>query len=975
MPLRHTDVRADVTGFLARVEVVQTFGNPFESAIEATYVFPLPERAAVDGFLLEVGERRIRGEIHRREEARGVYETARAAGYTASLLDQERPNVFTQSVANIPPGKEIRVHLRYIDILPFADGAYRFLYPMVVGPRYSPSSIRPATDPSVDATGPSYLRPGSRPGNDISVTLDLDAGVTIHSLMSESHEILVTRPGPTRARVTLAPGDTLPNKDLMLRWVVAGVMPEVGLLAHRAENEGFFALMIQPKAEIGADEAAPKEVIFVLDQSGSMSGLPIEMSKRFMRLALQTLGPQDRFNIVRFDSVATALARQPLANTQQNVSRGLEAIEAMKGSGGTEMLAGFDAALSQPRDARCIRIVFFLTDGYIGNEEDIFRVIRTRGGDARIFTLGVGSSVNHHLLRGMADLGHGSYQYVRPDGHETEAVEQFQRWVTKPYLTDLEIDWGSLRVEDIQPSHLPDLYSGQTLSVVGRYLWGGTDNLIIRGRLGGVPWEKQVEVTLPERSDEHSALSSVWARQRIQDLLMRPGESPRPEIEAQVTSLALAFRLMSPFTSFVAVDDAMVVNPGGDPVRVEQKLPMPEFVSFDGCFGPDGPARTEALPILEQAMIHGTVRDTDGKALPGVVVTVKSRALAVATQTVSDAMGRYFVEAGAHASDYFLSVDHPGFVLMELGPLNLEGGRSKAADLTMRTPAEMSETVVVEARGSVVETQASSTSSNFDAEFIEDATVVGKNDQNVLTIVPGVTEPDRGTSSNVQGARQTGLNYRPDGANLTDPDGGTLGQNLNHDIFEEIELITSGASAEYGRADGGFSNIVTRSGGPAAPPTVRGEASNRSEPNLIEEAALRVLADLADDGKLARSEGLPALAGLLRAQYSNGAFALSPRAQTLATWALAAAAASEPRLRWVPEAARKAAEFLTRMRSSCGLMEPGERAWADLVLELSGPSDSAGRCVDPRRPLERVRNDFNPSVARLVERILEGTRL
>ncbi|MFQ5701669.1 MAG: VIT domain-containing protein, partial [Acidobacteriota bacterium] len=488
MPLRHTEVRAEVSAFVARVSVVQTFENPFDSPIEAIYLFPLPERAAVDDFMIEVGDRRIQGRIHRREEATRIYERARSAGRRAALLHQERPNIFTQSVANIMPGDIVRVHIRYVDKLIYEDGRYRFLFPMVVGPRFFPASakdspLQPVSSgdsgapsggiflppsqpqgivPDANRINPPVLRPGFRTGHDIDLRVHLDAGVPIHAMASNSHEIEVVQTDPTRAVISLASHDTIPNKDFMLAWDVAADEPEVGILAHRVGDDGFFTLLIQPKAAIDEEEAAPKEIIFVLDESGSMSGLPIEMSKRFMRLALESMGPRDRFNIVRFAGAARVLSPAPLDNTDRNIRRALAAVERMTGSGGTMMLEGFRAALAQPRDPSLLRIVFFLTDGYIGNESQILDVVQDARGDARIFTLGIGSSVNHHLLREMADLGHGAYAYIRPDGNEKEAVERFVRWVTKPYLTDLEIDWGTLRVEDIQPARLPDLYSGQT---------------------------------------------------------------------------------------------------------------------------------------------------------------------------------------------------------------------------------------------------------------------------------------------------------------------------------------------------------------------------------------------------------------------------------------------------------------------------------------------------------------------------------
>ena len=838
MPLKHTHVRAEISAFVASVDVTQTFTNPFDEPIEATYLFPLPERAAVDDFVLEVGERRIRGQIQQRERAEAIYQAARAAGHTAAVLHQERPNIFSQSVANIAPGREIKVKLRYVDLLVYRDGGYDFLFPMVVGHRYNPPGPTAQAAAGGERASASIMPPGTRTAHDISMEINLEAGVPIRSLRSASHQVRVADLSRSGRRIELAPMDRIPNKDLMLRWDVAGEAPEVGLLAHRGghgSEDGYFALLVQPKAEITRIEAAPKEILFVLDESGSMNGTPIEMSKRFMREALRALGPADRFNVVRFAGAASVLSPAPLANTEANVRRGLAAVEAMRGEGGTQLLEGFKAALSQPTDPSCIRIAVFLTDGYIGNEHQILEAVKGARGEARIFTLGIGSSVNHYLLREMAELGRGSYTYIRPNGKESEAVDRFFRWVTRPYLTDLEVDWGTLRVEDVQPSRLNDLYSGQTLTLVGRYLWGGEETVILKGRLGGRPWEKQIRVALPETQKSHAALASVWARHRIRDMLLEEPGSVPAGVRAEVTSLALAFRLMSPFTSFVAVDESEVVNPDGRPVRVEQPLPMPEFVSFEGCFEPEGPSRVEIHTAPE---------------------------LQAVTQ----------------------------------------------------------------------------------AEYLEGLPIIGHNYQDILTVPGGVT-----------GAAP-----------------GTFGQNLNPDIIENLKslgYVTSGASAEYGRADGGFANVAKSSAKVAerraipgsVPPSPMLHGSRPGEDaDRVERMALRVLADLADDGRLSQAEGLPALAGLLSAQGADGAFSSSSRAHALATAAVKAAAKAEPRLKWVREATALAEGYLR------GLTAPQGPAAA---LAAAGGSEQALREV-----LAAMRGAASEDAARLIDRIAASRR-
>ncbi|HET9480279.1 MAG TPA: VIT domain-containing protein [Candidatus Polarisedimenticolia bacterium] len=1006
MPLERTEVRAEISGFTARVEVVQTFGNPFGEPIEARYVFPLPERAAVDDFIMQVGERRIRGEIRRREEARRIYETARGAGYTAALMEQERPNIFTQSVANIEPGGKVRVRIRYVETLPYSDGAYRFVFPMVVAPRYVRAGEVVATSGTATPARSPVLPPGVRSGHDIELTARIEAGIPIRGVVSDSHAIDIARSGPTGAGVTLAPSDRIPNKDFMLRIHVAGELPEAGVVAHRLDDDGFFALLVQPKAAIEPEEAAPKEILFVLDDSGSMSGAPIEMSRRLMRRALESLAPSDRFNIIRFAGDARVLAPEPLANTDRNVKLGMEAVKELQGSGGTEMIRGFRAALTQPRDPACIRIVIFLTDGQIGHEQEIFDLIRRERGDARIFTLGIGSSVNHYLLREMAELGRGAYQYIRPDGREKEAVDRFREWVTRPYLTDLTIDWGTLQVEDLQPAVLPDLYSGQTLAVVGRYLWGGGDTVILRGRLGGVPWEKHLTVSLPERSEEHAALASVWARERIRGLTMRPEGRPHSMLEAEVTSLALAYRLMSPFTSFVAVDDSVVVNPAGDPARVDQAVPMPELMSFAGCFGADGPAGILPLPAdrlpehgppdppadwqaaIEpsskpgSALLKGRVTDTGGEGLPGVVLDLYDRSRIRVLQTVTDIEGWYRMPPVAAGVGYVVRIDYPGFAPMEMGPLEFAEGRSTVANFTLRSHIETTETIVIESRGNIVDTRSTKTSSHFSTEFIEGLPIIGHNYQNILSLAPGLTDTDGDGNPNVYGARAVGLQYRSDGGHITGPASGTFGQDMSEDIAEELEVVTSGASAGYGRADGGFATVVAGRGAPPATPAKAGvpegvpggmpgdipggepvagsaSASHATRQDVeargaIEQAALRVLADLADPvrhfdpadpagqadqvepaeragaGRLSRSEGLPALAALVSVQRPGGLVSPFVRAQSLAVWALARAAATEPRLPWVRASARAAAVSLRRMRLESG-------GWP---VHVGGPEDA-----------------------------------
>ncbi|MEA3400781.1 MAG: VIT domain-containing protein [Armatimonadota bacterium] len=600
-PLQHTDVQAEVAGMVADVTVTQTFANPFEDTIEAVYVFPLPQNAAVNDMTMKIGDRTIRGLIKKREEARQIYDEAREAGQTASLLEQQRPNIFTQSVANITPGAEIRIQIHYVQDLKYDDGTYEFSFPMVVGPRFIPGTPTgrtgggwsPDTDQVPDASRitPPVLKPGERTGHDISLTLDLDAGVPIQGLRCRSHEVEMERIGRSRARVALKPFDTIPNKDFMLAWDVAGERPEMALLAHRkGDTGGFFTLMIQPKADFGAGEITPKEMIFVVDCSGSMRGEPIAKAKQAMRKCITHMQPEDTFRVIRFSESASQLSQEPLSNTTENIKRALVYIEQMSGSGGTMMIEGIKAALDYPPDPERVRIVSFMTDGYIGNETEILAAIEDKLGEARLFSFGVGTSVNRYLLERMAEVGRGVVQYVRPNEETTEVVDRFYERIARPYLLDIEIDWGGLQVADIYPARIPDLFADQPLVVHGRYTEPGEDSITIRGQLASAEWSRQLDVEMPRQQPRNEALASLWGRARIKDLMDRMFHGEDPEIVKQVTDLALEFRLMSAYTSFVAVEER-VVNEGGEQRTVQQPVPMPEGVSYEGVFG--APSRRE----------------------------------------------------------------------------------------------------------------------------------------------------------------------------------------------------------------------------------------------------------------------------------------------------------------------------------------------------------------------------------------------
>ncbi len=587
-PLKHTDVKAEVSGFLSRVRVTQEFENPFKEKIEAVYTFPLPQDAAVDDMTMTVGNRTVRGRILRREEAQAVYDAAKTGGQVASLLDQERPNVFTQSVANIMPGEKVTVTISYVETLKYEDGAYEFVFPMVVGPRYVPSA---AQVPDAAKVTPPVTPKGTRAGHNISLEVALDAGVPLDELKSASHEIEVERLNGWSARVQLKNREEIPNRDFVLRYDVAGGRISDALLTHRDDRGGFFTFILQPPERVTVEDVTPKEIVFVLDTSGSMSGFPIEKAKEAMKLALDGVNPRDTFNLITFAGDTHILFAKPVPATAENLGRAQAFLASREGSGGTEMMTAIKAALD-PSDAQDhIRVVCFMTDGYVGNDLEIISEVQKHP-NARVFSFGIGSSVNRFLLDKMAEEGRGEVEYVALSDDGSKAARRFHERVRSPLLTDIQIDWAGLPVADVYPKRVPDLFSAKPVILSGRYTKGGRGVLRLKGKVSGRDFVREIPVELPETEARHDVLATLWARTRVSDLMSQDyagiqRNTAHADVKEPITQLGLEYRLMTQFTSFVAVEE-MTVTEGGVPRRIEVPVEMPEGVSYKGVFGADG---------------------------------------------------------------------------------------------------------------------------------------------------------------------------------------------------------------------------------------------------------------------------------------------------------------------------------------------------------------------------------------------------
>ena len=625
-PLKHTDVQADIAGFVARVKVTQTFHNPTKEKIEAVYVFPLPHESAVDDMTMVIGERKITGVIKRRAEARSIYEQALLAGQTAALLEQERPNIFTQSVGNIEPGQEVRIEISYVDVLRYDMGTYEFAFPMVVGPRYIPGTPSGSTVPTPkelegkvsppvadtervpDASriSPPVLRPGVRNGHDISLSVSLNAGVPIQNLKSSNHEATIEK-GERTAAIKLSEADSLPNKDFVLRYGVVGKKPEMAMLAHTGDysldrrqlGNGYFMLMIQPKEDERLTKSPPREIIFLCDVSGSMSGEPTAKVIEAMQGMLKLCRPQDTLQVVTFAGEANKLFDKPVPVTDENIGKALGFSAGFEGKGGTEMLKGVQMAIDEPIDKERLRIVVMLTDGYIGNEAQIIEHVGKHCGDQiRFWCIGIGSSPNMFLVDGVAKQGGGMGKQLGLQDESQPLVQEIMTRIQRAQLAKLKIDWGELKVSETYPAKLPELWAGRPVIVYGRYAPPANHDesvvvatVKVSGNVEGEDVSWPLKIDLPIAQPKNDVLSRVWARQKIEDLMQQTFYQGSPAVEEMVTGIALDYKLMSQYTSFVAVDSTKPVEsaePAKMPRRMLVPVPLPAGTQWEGFFGDEG---------------------------------------------------------------------------------------------------------------------------------------------------------------------------------------------------------------------------------------------------------------------------------------------------------------------------------------------------------------------------------------------------
>lgn len=567
--LQKTEMEAEITGVVARVRLRQVFQNPYDERLETIYVFPMPENAAVDGYSFRIGEKVIKGVVKEKEQARKEYAQARQEGRKAGLLEQERPDIFTQSLVNIPPRATVVANIEYVHTLQIDGANYLFSFPMVVAPRYIPGQPvnrgnvgrgwADDTDQVPDASRitPQYMPPGMRAGNDIAVTVKIDAGMPIQNITGVTHEIAVQKHSETTATVTLKNGPVIANKDFVLEYKVGGQSTMLATMTHKGDGEdGFFSIVLQPKHNVERKEISPRDMVLLLDISGSMQGVPVSQLKVFAEYLLGTLNPQDRFNIIAFNDNTATFAADCQAATPANISSGQAFVGGLRSTGGTEMLPAIREALKPAsEEENPHKYVILVTDALVGNDSSILGYLnRPEFAHLRVYPVAMGSAPNDYLIQRAAEIGRGFSMRITNQDNAAEIAKRFAARISYPIMTDLAIDWGKLKVKDIIPEPLPDLYADRPLVLIGRYEKAGTARVKLTGNIVGQPVVSEFDLELPENENAHDSLPVLWARARIRQLTNKEIGNISRSTRDQITEIGLKYQLVTDYTSFIAVE-------------------------------------------------------------------------------------------------------------------------------------------------------------------------------------------------------------------------------------------------------------------------------------------------------------------------------------------------------------------------------------------------------------------------------------
>ncbi|MDM8525783.1 VIT domain-containing protein [Desulfococcaceae bacterium HSG8] len=579
LPLKSTSAQVSIAGVISDVKVTQVYKNEGKKALEAIYVFPASTRASVYGMKMTIGERTIVAKVREREIARQEYEQAKQEGKTASLLEQQRPNVFQMNVANILPGDVIRVELSYTELLVPTDGVYEFVYPTVVGPRYSevPEAGAPSSEGWVKNP---TLHEGEAPTYMFDIAVNISGSMMIQEVTCASHKVNIDFQGPSLASVKLDPSEkSAGNKDYILRYRLSGGKIDSGLLLYEGEDENFFLLMVQPPERVTAAQIPPREYVFIVDISGSMRGFPLDISKKLLSDLIGNLRAEDKFNVLLFAAGSELLWKQSRSANAGNIRDAIYFMDNKRGGGGTQLLPAMNRALGLKGTEAYSRSVIVVTDGYVRVEKEAFDLIRNRLGEANMFAFGIGSSVNRFLIEGMSRVGMGEPFVITKPQEASDEAEKFRRYIQSPVLTHVGVDFGRFDVYDVEPPAIPDVLAERPVIIFGKWKNRPEGKIRLTGISGDQEYVQSADVSEIRPLDTNSALPYLWARHRIALLsdygMIQQNDS---KIKEEVTQLGLKYNLLTKYTSFVAID-SMVRNKDGKSTTVKQPLPLPEGVS------------------------------------------------------------------------------------------------------------------------------------------------------------------------------------------------------------------------------------------------------------------------------------------------------------------------------------------------------------------------------------------------------------
>ncbi len=618
LPLKSTQVDVDISGVIADVNVKQTYTNVGKSTIEAIYVFPASTRAAVYAMKMQIGERTIIAKIEEKQKARTDYEIAKKEGRIASLLEEERPNVFRMNVANIVPGATVEVDMSYTELLVPRDKIYEFVYPTVVGPRYV-SKGEYETQTNEEWTGNPYLEEGEVPSSTLNIALNLSCGLPIQDIRCETHKNDITYIDKSTATIALDDPQG-GNRDFVVQYRLAGDEIESGILLYEDDGgEKFFLAMMQPPAEPKAEQMPPREYIFIVDISGSMHGFPLDVSQRLMKSLLSGLRENDLFNIVCFAGGSNVYAEKSLSATDENINKAITFINRRQGGGGTELLNALQKSMSLNAKEGYARSFIILTDGYVSVEKETFDYIRQNLGNANFFSFGIGSSVNRYLIEGMAHVGYGE-PFIALGKREADVeAKRFQKYISQPIMTDISYAFDGFEAYDLIPEHMPDLFAERPLIISGKYKGNAQGTLTITGTTGKKEFSKTIKINKDKTTKpfweggesiisdylnsekQNKALKYLWAREKIRLLsdynslgrdYWSEASGNKKTLASEITALGLQYNLLTEYTSFIAVDSE-ISNQGGEQTSVKQALPLPQGVSNKALSG--------SLPQIKRA--------------------------------------------------------------------------------------------------------------------------------------------------------------------------------------------------------------------------------------------------------------------------------------------------------------------------------------------------------------------------------------